>query len=129
MAGMMPPRGNVSISSHSGALGIALLDYVKSNNFGIAHFASIGNRIDISSNDLLEFWEDDDNTRVILLYLETFGNPRRFSRLARRLTRKKPIIAVKAGRSEVGEGPPAHIPGPSPVPILLWMRFSDRLEL
>ncbi len=102
MAGLMPPRGSVSISSHSGALGIALLDYVKSNNLGIAHFASIGNRIDISSNDLLEFWEDDDNTRVILLYLETFGNPRRFSRLARRLTRKKPIIAVKAGRSEVG---------------------------
>lgn len=103
MAGLMPPRGSVSISSHSGALGIALLDYVKSNNLGIAHFASIGNRIDISSNDLLEFWEDDDNTRVILLYLETFGNPRRFSRIARRLTRKKPIIAVKAGRSEVGE--------------------------
>ena len=102
MAGLMPPRGSVSISSHSGALGIALLDYVQSNNLGIAHFASIGNRIDISSNDLLEFWEDDDNTRVILLYLETFGNPRRFSRIARRLTRKKPIIAVKAGRSEVG---------------------------
>lgn len=102
MAGLMPPRGSVSISSHSGALGIALLDYVKSNNLGIAHFASIGNRIDISSNDLLEFWEDDDNTRVVLLYLETFGNPRRFSRIARRLTRKKPIIAVKAGRSEGG---------------------------
>ncbi|MGC2062620.1 MAG: GNAT family N-acetyltransferase [Thermodesulfovibrionales bacterium] len=103
MAGLMPPRGSVSISSHSGALGIALLDYVKSNNLGIAHFASIGNRIDISSNDLLEFWEDDDNTKVVLLYLETFGNPRKFSRIARRLTRKKPIIAVKAGRSDVGE--------------------------
>ena len=103
MAGLMPPRGSVSISSHSGALGIALLDYVKSNHLGIAHFASIGNRIDISSNDLLEFWEDDDNTKVILLYLETFGNPRKFSRIARRLTRKKPVIAVKAGRSDVGE--------------------------
>ncbi len=102
MAGQMPQRGTVSISSHSGALGIALLDYVKSNNLGIAHFASIGNRIDISSNDLLEFWEDDDNTKVILLYLETFGNPRRFSRIARRLTRRKPIIAIKAGRSDVG---------------------------
>lgn len=102
MAGLMPPRGSVSISSHSGALGIALLDYVKSNNLGIAHFASIGNRVDISSNDLLEFWEDDENTKVILLYLETFGNPRKFSRIARRLTRKKPIIAVKAGRSEGG---------------------------
>jgi acetyl coenzyme A synthetase (ADP forming)-like protein len=101
-AGAMPPRGSISISSHSGALGLALLDYVKSNHLGIAHFASIGNRIDISSNDLLEFWEDDENTRVILLYLESFGNPRRFSRIARRLTRKKPVIAVKAGRSDVG---------------------------
>ena len=99
---VLPPRGNLSISSHSGALGLALLDYVKSNNLGIAHFASIGNRIDISSNDLLEFWEDDENTKVILLYLETFGNPRKFSRIARRISRKKPIIAVKAGRSEVG---------------------------
>jgi acetyl coenzyme A synthetase (ADP forming)-like protein len=99
---VMPPRGTLSISSHSGALGLALLDYVKSNDLGIAHFASIGNRVDISSNDLLEFWEDDDSTKVILLYLETFGNPRKFSRLARRITRKKPIVAVKAGRSEVG---------------------------
>ncbi len=99
---VLPPRGTLSISSHSGALGLALLDYVKSNNLGVAHFASIGNRIDISSNDLLEFWEDDENTEVILLYLETFGNPRKFSRLSRRITRKKPIIAVKAGRSEVG---------------------------
>ncbi len=97
-----PPRGNLSISSHSGALGLALLDYVKSNNLGIAHFASIGNRMDVSSNDVLEFWEDDDNTGVILLYLESFGNPRRFSRIARRVSRKKPIVAVKAGRSEVG---------------------------
>lgn len=99
---LAPPRGNLSISSHSGALGLALLDYVKSNNLGVAHFASIGNRIDVSSNDLLEFWEDDENTKVILLYLETFGNARRFSRIARRITRKKPIVAVKSGRSDVG---------------------------
>ena len=97
-----PPRGTLSIGSHSGALGLALLDYVESNNLGVAHFASIGNRIDVSSNDLLEFWEDDENTRVILLYLESFGNTRRFSRIARRITRKKPIIAVKSGRSDVG---------------------------
>jgi len=97
-----PPRGTLSIGTHSGALGLALLDYAKNNNLGIAHFASIGNRVDISSNDLLEFWEDDENTRVILLYLETFGNTRRFSRISRRVSRKKPIIAVKSGRSEVG---------------------------
>jgi acyl-CoA synthetase (NDP forming) len=101
-AGTWPPRGNLSIGSHSGALGLSLLDYVKSNNLGIAHFASIGNRMDVSSNDLLEFWEDDENTSVILLYLETFGNTRRFSRIARRISRKKPIVAVKAGRSDVG---------------------------
>jgi acyl-CoA synthetase (NDP forming) len=101
-ANTWPPRGNLSIGSHSGALGLSLLDYVKSNNLGIAHFASIGNRMDVSSNDLLEFWEDDENTRVILLYLETFGNTRRFSRIARRISRKKPIVAVKAGRSDVG---------------------------
>jgi len=101
-ANTWPPRGNLSIGSHSGALGLALLDYVKSNNLGIAHFASIGNRMDVSSNDLLEFWEDDENTSVILLYLETFGNTRRFSRIARRISRKKPIVAVKSGRSDVG---------------------------
>ncbi len=101
-ANIWPPRGNLSIGSHSGALGLSLLDYVKSNNLGIAHFASIGNRMDVSSNDLLEFWEDDENTSVILLYLETFGNTRRFSRIARRISRKKPVVAVKAGRSDVG---------------------------
>lgn len=101
-APMTPPRGNLSIGSHSGALGLALLDYAKINNLGTAHFVSLGNRIDISSNDLLEFWEDDTNTRVILLYLESFGNVRKFSRIARRVSRKKPIIAVKSGRSDVG---------------------------
>lgn len=97
-----PPRGTMSIGTHSGALGLALLDYAKNNNLGIAHFASIGNRVDISSNDLLEFWEDDENTKVILLYLEAFGNTRRFSRISRRISGKKPIIAVKSGRSEAG---------------------------
>lgn len=97
-----PPRGTMSIGTHSGALGLALLDYAKNNSLGIAHFASIGNRVDISSNDLLEFWEDDENTKVILLYLETFGNTRKFSRISRRISGKKPIIAVKSGRSEVG---------------------------
>ncbi len=97
-----PPPGNVSIGSQSGALGLAILDYAKSINLGIAHFVSIGNRIDISSNDLMEFWEEDEGTDVILLYLESFGNPRKFSRIARRVSRKKPIIAVKSGRSEAG---------------------------
>jgi acetyl coenzyme A synthetase (ADP forming)-like protein len=97
-----PPSGCLSVSSQSGALGLALLDYAKGLELGIAHFVSIGNRVDISSNDLMEFWEDDDNTGVIILYMESFGNPRKFGRIARRVSRKKPVIAVKAGRSEVG---------------------------
>ncbi|GAB4389394.1 MAG: GNAT family N-acetyltransferase [Thermodesulfovibrionales bacterium] len=97
-----PPAGNLSIGTQSGALGLALLDYAHSINLGLARFVSIGNRIDISSNDLLEFWEDDDATDIVLLYLESFGNPRKFSRIARRVSRKKPVIAVKAGKSAVG---------------------------
>lgn len=97
-----PPSGRLSIGSQSGALGLALLDYAKSINLGIARFVSLGNRIDVSSNDLMEFWEDDELTDIILLYLESFGNPRKFSRIARRTSRKKPVVAVKAGRSEVG---------------------------
>ena len=98
----VPPCGRISIGSQSGALGLALLDYAKGMSLGISNFVSIGNRIDISSNDLLEFWEDDNNTDMIILYLESFGNPRKFSRISRRISHKKPIIAVKGGRSEVG---------------------------
>lgn len=97
-----PPMGNLALGSQSGALGLALLDYANSINLGISHFVSIGNSVDISSNDLLEFWEDDENVDVILLYLESFGHPRKFSRIVRRLSRKKPIVAVKAGKSQVG---------------------------
>ncbi len=97
-----PPAGKLSISTQSGALGLALIDYAKSLNLGLSHFISIGNRVDISSTDLLEFWEDDDKTNVILLYEEAFGDPRKFARIARRVSRKKPIVAVKSGRSEVG---------------------------
>ncbi len=98
----MPPCGRISIGSQSGALGLALLDYAKSMSLGISSFVSIGNRMDISSNDLLEFWEDDENTDIIALYMESFGNPRKFSRIARRVSRKKPVVAVKGGKSEVG---------------------------
>ncbi len=98
----MPPCGTISIGSQSGALGLALLDYAKSMSLGINSFVSIGNRMDISSNDLLEFWEDDDSTDIIALYMESFGNPRKFSRIARRVSRKKPVVAVKGGKSEVG---------------------------
>lgn len=97
-----PPAGNVAMSSQSGALGIAILDYATRNNIGISQFVSVGNKADVSGNDLVLAWEDDPQTDVITLYLESFGNPRKFSRIARRIGRRKPIIAVKSGRSGAG---------------------------
>ncbi len=102
-APIYPPAGRVAFSSQSGALGLAILDLAAQLNIGISHFASIGNKADVSGNDLLEFWEQDAGTRVILLYLESFGNPRRFSQIARRVARAKPIVAVKSGRTAAGE--------------------------
>ena len=97
-----PPAGRVAFSTQSGALGLAILEYVTRRNLGMSTFASIGNKADVSSNDLIQFWSQDDRTDVILLYLESFGNPRKFSQIARRVGRRKPIVAVKAGRSSAG---------------------------
>jgi acetyl coenzyme A synthetase (ADP forming)-like protein len=97
-----PPSGGVAFSSQSGALGLAILEYAKEIGIGISQFVSVGNKADVSGNDLLEFWENDPGTRVILLYLESFGNPRRFLEIARRVGREKPILAVKSGRTLAG---------------------------
>jgi acyl-CoA synthetase (NDP forming)/GNAT superfamily N-acetyltransferase len=94
--------GGVALASQSGGLGIALLDDVAARGVGISSFVSLGNKIDVSSNDLLAYWQQDDATRVIALYLESFGNGRRFARLARSVSLQKPIVAVKSGRSEAG---------------------------
>jgi acetyl coenzyme A synthetase (ADP forming)-like protein len=99
---LCPPAGTIALSSQSGALGIAVLRLAAGRHIGLSAFVSIGNKADVSSNDLLEYWEDDARTRVILLYLESFGNPRRFARIARRVGRQKPIVALKAGRSHAG---------------------------
>jgi acetyl coenzyme A synthetase (ADP forming)-like protein len=99
---VFPPFGNVGLLSQSGALGLALLDHARSLRIGLSTFVSVGNKADVSSNDLIQYWEQDPATDVILLYLESFGNPRKFARLAPRVTSKKPIIAVKSGRSEAG---------------------------
>jgi acetyl coenzyme A synthetase (ADP forming)-like protein len=99
---IFPPPGHVGLSSQSGALGLAILALATSRGVGFSTFVSVGNKADVSSNDLLEYWEEDQGTRVILLYLESFGNPRRFARLARRIGRTKPIVAVKAGRTRAG---------------------------
>ena len=96
------PPGNIGFSSQSGALGLALLEACESRGLGLSAFVSIGNKADVSSNDLLEWWEDDDATDVVLLYLESFGNPRRFGTLARRVARSKPILAVKSGTTGAG---------------------------
>lgn len=97
-----PPEGRVAMSTQSGALGLAILDYASRLNIGISTFVSVGNKADVSGNDLIQYWAGDPRTDVILLYLESFGNPRNFSRIARRVARQKPIVAVKAGRSSAG---------------------------
>lgn len=101
-APVFPPAGRVGFSSQSGALGLAVIDYANDLGLGLSSFVSVGNKADISANDLLEYWEEDDGTDLILLYLESFGNPRKFARICRRVGKKKPIIAVKSGRSSAG---------------------------
>ena len=97
-----PPEGRVALSTQSGALGLAILDYATRLHIGFSTFASIGNKADVSGNDLIQYCADDPGTDIILLYLESFGNPRTFSELARDIGRRKPIVAVKAGRSAAG---------------------------
>lgn len=97
-----PPAGTIAMSSQSGALGLAILSLARQRRLGLSTFISVGNKADVSGNDLLQYWEEDDHTGVILLYLESFGNPRRFARIARRVSRRKPIVAVKAGRTQAG---------------------------
>ena len=98
----MPPAGPLSLLSQSGALGLAAIDQAAERGLGLSSFVSAGNKADVSGNDVLEFWEDDPDTSVIALYLESFGNPRTFARVARRVSRTKPIVAVKSGRSAAG---------------------------
>jgi acetate---CoA ligase (ADP-forming) len=99
---IFPPRGNVAMSSQSGALGLAILDYARMLNIGFSTFISVGNKADVSGNDLIQYWAEDLNTDVMLLYLESFGNPKKFGEIARRVARRKPIVAVKSGRSAAG---------------------------
>lgn len=98
----MPPFGPAAFVSQSGALGLSVLDYAKEYGIGISQFVSVGNKPDVSGNDLLLHWENDPAVGMILMYVESFGNPRRFLEIASRISRTKPIIAVKSGRSTVG---------------------------
>ncbi|MBU1318636.1 MAG: acetate--CoA ligase family protein [candidate division Zixibacteria bacterium] len=97
-----PLKGKVGFMSQSGALGEAILGYAEELNLGFSMFASVGNKADISGSALLEYWRDDPQTEVVLLYLESFGNPGEFTRIAREMSRNKPIVAVKAGRTDAG---------------------------
>jgi acetate---CoA ligase (ADP-forming) len=98
----MPPAGPVAFMSQSGAMGVTILDYAAEYGIGISQFVSVGNKPDVSGNDLIRYWGDDERTGVILMYLENFGNPRRFTQIAREVTRRKPVVAVKSGRSGAG---------------------------
>lgn len=104
LAPVLPGRGRIGFFCQSGALGIQILDGAAKRRLGLSTFVSAGNRGDVSGNDLLQYWDTDPDTDVVLLYLESFGNPRKFSRIARRVARSKPIVAVKSGRHAV---PPA----------------------
>jgi acetyl coenzyme A synthetase (ADP forming)-like protein len=99
---VVPLPGRVGFLSQSGALGLAIIDYANALGLGLSSFVSVGNKADISGNDLLSYWEQDDQTDLVLLYLESFGNPRKFARIARRVARTKPVLAVKSGRSAAG---------------------------
>ena len=108
LASLVPPVGRIGFFCQSGALGVAILADAAARGLGLSTFVSAGNRADVSGNDLLQFWYGDDRTEVVLLYLESFGNPRKFARLARVLARTKPVIAVKSGRNAT------RTPGPGP---------------
>jgi len=101
-AARAPLPGRVGFLSQSGGLGIAMIEAAGRLKVGLSSFVSVGNKADISGNDLLQYWEGDPETDVALMYLESFGNPRRFARIARRVSAVKPIVVVKSGRSPAG---------------------------
>jgi acyl-CoA synthetase (NDP forming)/RimJ/RimL family protein N-acetyltransferase len=107
LAPSLPPAGHLGLFSQSGALGIAVLADAARRNLGVSIFASAGNRVDVSGNDLMQYWIDDDQTYAVGLYLESVGNPRKFFRIARQLSLRKPVIVVKSGISSYGV-PPGH---------------------
>ena len=97
-----PPPGPIGFMSQSGALGVTILDHARELGLGVSMFVSVGNKADVSGNKMIDYWSRDPRTRLIVMYNESFGDPRRFTRLARRVTKEKPILAVKAGRTRTG---------------------------
>jgi acyl-CoA synthetase (NDP forming)/RimJ/RimL family protein N-acetyltransferase len=131
--------GRLAVCSHSGAIGIGLLGHAAARRLGISAFVSLGERIDVSTNDLLEFWEEDGRTAAVMLYVETFGNPERFGRIAQRVSRRKPILAVRGLRADgatlpdAGSHTAAALQGDAAVDALLLhagvLRFRSGEEL
>jgi acetyl coenzyme A synthetase (ADP forming)-like protein len=99
---IFPPSGRIAMSSQSGAVGLAAVAAASRYGLGFSTFVSVGNKADVSGNDLLQYWEEDPATDVILLYLESFGNPRRFARIARRVSRRKPVVVLQSGLTGAG---------------------------
>lgn len=99
VTGEPPAPGAIGVLSQSAGMGLALMERARRAGLGVSTFVSVGNKADVSGNDLLQYWEDDPRTEVALLYLQSFGNPRKFARIARRMGRIKPILAVKGGRT------------------------------
>ncbi|MGW7517068.1 GNAT family N-acetyltransferase [Streptomyces sp. NPDC054796] len=104
----LPRRGGIGLFTQSGAIGIALLTGLHRRGMGLSSFVSAGNRADVSGNDVLQFWDDDPGTGVALLYLESIGNPRKFTRLAKRTAARKPVVVVKGARHSGSAPPPGH---------------------
>jgi len=101
-APMEPGDGSLAFMTQSGALGVAILLAVQKRHLGISHFVSVGNKVDVGGDDLLEYWGNDPRVKVMGLYLESFGDPRRFTELSKKITRHKPVIVVKSGRTAAG---------------------------
>ena len=116
LAPQLPPPGRVGFMSQSGTLGVAIFDEARRRDIGVSSFVSAGNKADVSGNDVIQYWDEDPGTDVVLLYLESFGNPRTFARVARRLSRRKAVVAVKGGRAASGRlvaGTPWSVPAGS----------------
>ncbi|MEV4661364.1 GNAT family N-acetyltransferase [Micromonospora echinofusca] len=126
LAPRLPVPGRVGIFSQSGAFGVALLAEADRRGLGLSSFVSAGNRADVSGNDLLQYWQDDTGTDVIMLYLETFGNPRKFARLARRIGRDKPVVALASPARPPGVGGSA---GPDEVAVAALFAHSGVIRV
>ena len=121
-----PAAGLAGLAVQSGGVGIALLEQLTRLGIGISSFASLGDKADVSGNDLLHWWQQDPATKLAVLYLESFGNPRKFGRTARRVGATMPVLTVDAGRSEAGSAPPPRTPRPRPRPWSPARRCSGR---